>query len=654
MLNRFYRNSFVVIALAVASLIAVNVFAYFYYSRIDLTQAKSYTLSDGTRDILKKLQAPVTIRFYFSQSEAGMPLVLKGYGRRVQDLLVEYRNASAGKVLIEISDPQPDSDLEETATLDGVQAQSLDNGDRFYLGLAVKQGDRKSAMSNIAMDRERLLEYDITRAIASVTEKEKTVLGVMSPMPVFGNSGFPMMGVPPSPKQVFISELERDYKVVQVPMDGKDIDPKVKVLLVHHPRGITKHAEYSIDQFVMRGGKLIALLDPFAFFDVAPGQRGMEPTGIPSNLERLTKAWGISLDTTKMLSDMQYMVGKGPSALPTLLSLNDSAYDQTDVATARLGGTLFPFIGAFSGQPVAGLKQEVLMHSSKYSALIEAARGQDRGDKATAGFKAAGQELPIAIRLQGKFATAFPDGRPPKPKPEKKPEDEAAKDQPAGDQKPATEAAAASAEAAQKPAEEPPEVFAAHIAQGTADNSLVLIADTDFINDGAAVQIQDVLGQRLVYPINGNLAFVQALVDQYAGDAALISLRTRQSATRPFTVIKEMETRAQQAYTEKIKDIQDSLQATQEKLQALQKTAPAPGAAAGAAILTKEQQAEVDQFRKVAAEKRRELKEVRKDLRADSDALQFWIKVLNIALIPALLVVLAFGLMIYRRRSRVA
>ena len=654
MLNRLYRNSFVVIALAVASLIAVNVFAYFYYSRVDLTQAKSYTLSEGTRDVLKKLQAPVSIRFYFSQSEAGMPLVLKGYGRRVQDLLIEYRNASAGKISIEISDPQPDSDLEETATLDGVQAQSLDNGDRFYLGLTVKQGDRKSAMSNIAMDRERLLEYDITRAIASVTEKEKTVLGVMSPMPVFGNSGFPMMGVPPSPKQVFISELERDYKVVQVPMDGKDIDPKVKVLLVHHPRGITEHAEYSIDQFVMRGGKLIALLDPFAFFDVAPGQRGMEPTGIPSNLERLTKAWGISLDTTKMLSDMQYMVGKGPSALPTLLSLNDSAYDQTDVATARLGGTLFPFIGAFSGQPVAGLKQEVLMHSSKYSALIEAARGQDRGDKATAGFKAAGQELPIAIRLQGKFNTAFPDGRPPKPKPEKKPEDEAAKDKPATDEKPVTEAAAAPVEAAPKPVEEPPEVFAPHIANAIADNSLVLIADTDFINDGAAVQIQDVLGQRLVYPINGNLAFVQALVDQYAGDAALISLRTRQSATRPFTVIKEMETRAQQAYTEKIKDIQDSLQATQEKLQALQKTAPTPGAAAGAAILTKEQQTEVDQFRKVAAEKRRELKEVRKDLRADSDALQFWIKVLNIALIPALLVVLAFGLMIYRRRGKVA
>ena len=331
------------------------------------------------------------------------------------------------------------------------------------------------------------------------------------------------------------------------------------------------------------------------------------------------------------------MVGKGPSALPTLLNLNDSAYAQTDVATARLGVTLWPFIGAFSGEPVAGLKKEVLMHTSKYSALIEASRGQDRGDKATAGFKPAGQELPIAIRLHGKFNTAFPDGRP-KPKEEKKPEDAAAEKPVTDETKPAAE-------------ETPPVVLAPHLAQGTGENSIVLIADTDFINDGAAVQIQEMLGQRIVYPINGNLGFVQALVDQYAGDAALVSLRTRQSATSPFTVIKEMEARAQQAYTSKIKDIQDSLQQTQEKLQALQKTA-APGAAAGAgaAILTKEQQAEVDNFRKTAAEKRRELKEVRKDLRAESDALQFWVKVANIALIPALLVLLGIGLTIYRRR----
>ena len=201
MLNRLYRNSFLAVVLAMVSLVLINIGAYFYYTRVDLTQAKAYTLSDGTRDLLKKLQAPITIRFYFSQSEAGMPLVLKGYGRRVQDLLAEYRNASGGKISIEMSDPQPDSDQEEAATLDGVQPQSLDNGDRFYLGIAVRQGDRKSTMSNIAMDRERLLEYDITRAIASVTEKEKTVLGVMSPMSVFGNSGMPMMGVPPAPKQ---------------------------------------------------------------------------------------------------------------------------------------------------------------------------------------------------------------------------------------------------------------------------------------------------------------------------------------------------------------------------------------------------------------------------------------------------------------------
>ena len=167
MLQRIYKNTFVSIVLALACLLAVNLLAYFYYARVDLTQAKIYTLSDGTRQILD------TILFYFSQTDASMPLVLKGYGRRVQDLLAEYRNAGKGKVLIEMLDPQPDSDSEEAATLDSVQPQSLESGDRFYLGVAVRQGDNKSAIPNIALDRERLLEYDITRAIASVTEKEK-------------------------------------------------------------------------------------------------------------------------------------------------------------------------------------------------------------------------------------------------------------------------------------------------------------------------------------------------------------------------------------------------------------------------------------------------------------------------------------------------
>ena len=595
-------------------------------SRIDLTEGRVYTLSEGTRQVLAKLESPVKIRFYFSQGDATVPLPIKGYGRRVEDLLAEFRAAGKGKVIIEKLDPQPDSDAEDSAGLDGVEAQTLNNGDRFYLGLSVSFADQKAAIPAISMDRERLLEYDITRAITRTTQTDKPIIGVMSAMQLFGGPGMPMMGMPPSEKQVLVSELERDFKVKRVSMDPKTIDPDIKVLIVVHPRGISDDAQYALDQFVMRGGKLIAMIDPHAFFDQLPGPGGPQG-GSSSNLEAMMKSWGLAMDTTKIVSDMKYLSGGGQRSMPTVLTLNDTAYDRNDIATARLGPTLMPFIGVLTGTPVEGLKQEVLMRTSTYSQLVDPATAQERGEKAVRGFKPSGTEYPIAVRLSGKFKSAYPNGRP-VPKDDKKD----AKDAKAGK---------ADAKAEVKP-------DATHLAESKGENSLVLITDSDFINDGAAVQIQEIFGQRIVVPANGNLGFAQALIEQYAGDPALVSLRSRQSAARPFTVIREMEARAQQAYLGKIKELEDSLQQTQEKLGALQKS-KAPGASS--AILTAEQQTELDNFRKRAAETRRELKEVRRDLRSDSEALQFWTKVVNIALIPIVLVIVGVVLALVRRRK---
>lgn len=634
----------------VIAVFAIIVLANFVLSafnaRIDLTDGKVYTLSDGTRAVLAKLQAPVKIRLYFSQSDPNVPLAIKGFGRRVEDLLAEYRAAAQGKVIIEKLDPQPDSDAEDSASLDGVEAQTLNTGDRFYLGLAVSFADQKSSIPAIAMDRERLLEYDITRAIARTTQTDKPVIGVMSPMPLFGGPGIPQMGMPPSDKQVLISELERDFKVKRIPMSSKEIDPDVKVLLVVHPRGIGDEAQYAIDQFVMRGGKLIAMLDPYAYFDQVPGGPQGPQGGTQSNLDKLMKAWGLTLDQTKIVSDMNFMTGQGARSMPTILSLNDKAYDRNDVATSRLGGILLPFAGVFTGTPAAGLKQTVLWHSSTYSQMVDPNVAlQQRGDQAVAGFKPSNTEMPLAVRLTGKFKSAFPEGAP-QPKEEKKddkkPAPASAK---AAAKEPAKDAGKDAAKDAGKDAAKP---AATHLAESKGENSLVLIADTDFVNDGAAVQVQELFGQKIVVPINGNLAFVQALIEQYSGDDALVSLRSRQSAVRPFTVIREMETKAAQAYLGKIKQLEDTLQQTQEKLQALQK-ARAPGASG--AILTAEQQAELDNFKKRSADTRRELKEVRRDLRADSESLQFWTKVANIALVPVLLVIAGLVLAAIRRKK---
>src|SRR5438876_3355846 len=279
--------------------------------RIDLTQGKLFTLSEGTRAVLAKLESPVKIRLYFTQGDAGVPLPIKAYGRRVEDLLAEFRQAGRGKVLVEKLDPQPDSDAEDSATLEGVEAQVMPSGDKFYLGASISYADQKLALPALTPDREPLLEYDLVRAIARAAAQAKPVIGVMSALPVFGMPPSPMTGGQPMEPQVFIGELRRDYTVKRVGLDPEKIDDDIKVLLEIHPRGIGGRAQYALDQFVLRGGKLIAFLDPSAYFDQLGQMGGMGGGGTPSSLDRLLKAWGLAFDSGKVVLDMRYLTGAG-------------------------------------------------------------------------------------------------------------------------------------------------------------------------------------------------------------------------------------------------------------------------------------------------------------------------------------------------------
>lgn len=603
---------------AFAILVLLNLVLGAAGARIDLTEGKLYTLSEGTQAVLSGLESPVKIRLYFTQGDNSVPLPIKAYGRRVEDLLAQFRQAGRGKVLIEKLDPQPDSDAEDSAALDGIDAQLMPSGDSFYLGVSVSYADRKVPLPALALDREALLEYDLTRAIARATTTAKPVIGVMSALPVFGMPPSPMTGGRQMEPQVFVSELRRDYEVKRVDLDADKIDDDIKVLVVIHPRGISEGAQYALDQFVLRGGKLIAFLDPNAYFDQMGAMSGMGG-GTSSSLEKLVKAWGLGFDSGKVVMDMRYVTGAGARTLPTLLSLNDNAFDPGDITTARLGSLLMPFAGVFTGKPAEGLSQRTLIRTSPYSQLVDSFASMTQGEAAVREFKPSGTEYPLVVRLTGRFKTAFPDGAP--------------RMQRKGDKEPAPKASEAKGSGG-------------GIKESPEENSVVLVGDSDFINDGAAVQIQELFGQRIVVPRNGNIAFAQALVDQFAGDPALIKLRSRASAARPFTVIRDMEAKAQQAYLGKIRELEKSLTETQEKLRTLQK---GRGTAVGA-ILSTEQQTELENFRRKAAETRLELKKVRRDLRADSEALQFWTKVLNIALVPFLVTIAGIALGLIRRR----
>ena len=187
--------------------------------------------------------------------------------------------------------------------------------------------------------------------------------------------------------------------------------------------------------------------------------------------------------------------------------------------------------------------------------------------------------------------------------------------------------------------------------EAAAENSVVLVADADMLADGAAVEIQTIFGQRVVVPSNGNLAFAQGLVEQAAAGDDLSTLRTRASIFRPLTVVREMETNAQKQYFGKIKAMEDDLQQTTEKMQKLQRPT---GDAKSAQILTPEQQAELDRFKKRVLQTRRELKDLRKDLRQDAEALQFWTKVANIAVVPTLVALFGIGVALMRQRRATA
>jgi len=608
-----------------AVLIAANFIIGAFNLRADLTQGDVYTLSPGTRAVLAKLEAPVKLRLYYSQGSEAVPVGLKTFAKRVEDLLNEYKAAGRGKVVLEKFNPEPDSDAEDSAQLDGIEGQLTNTGEKFYLGLSIAFLDQKAAIPVLTPDRERLLEYDITRGIAQVGETRKPVVGVMSALPVMGRSLDPIRKQQPTEAWVLIQELKKIFEVKEIKLDAPKIDDDIKVLLVIHPRNLPEETEYAIDQYVLRGGKLIAFVDPYAYFDQQPDFQnpfGGNQAG-QSTFYNLFKAWGIDVDMGKVIADLTFASGAGPRLLPTLLALTTQALNLDDVVTSQVGTLLIPFGGAFKGKPAEGLTQTVLARTSKNSMPVDLIIATLSGEPSTRGFQPSGEEMPLAIRLTGTFHTAFPQG---KPQPFMPPRADRKKGQ---DEK--------------KKAEDKAEP---QLKQSKDENSVVLIADVDLLSDGAAVEIQEVFGQRVAVPRNGNLALALGLVEQLSGDSALISLRSRASFSRPLTVLREMEAQAQQQYLGKIKELEDSLNQTQENLQKLQKSK----AGVTSTILTAEQQAELDNFRKKAAEARLALKQLRKNLRVETDTLEFWTKVVNIGLVPLLVALAGLGLAMARRR----
>ena len=604
----FYSLAGVIVMLGI--LIAANIITGAVPARVDLTQEKIYTLSAGTKAVLNKLDTPVKVRFYCTQSGTATPdtVYLKDYARKVEDLLREYKQIAGKNLVIEKYDPQPDSDAEDSARLDGLEPQPLPGNDGFYLGLAVSLADGRVAIPFLEPNRERMLEYDLTRAITQVLSPEKPTVGVMSALPAFGAPINPMMmqmGQQGPPAWAIIEQLKQDYNLRHVAMDADKIDDDVKVLLVIHPKDISDQAQFAIDQFILRGGKLVAFLDPMS----ATASRQQNPQmgemgGSSSSLDKLLKAWGIQFDTSKVVADLNFKMrlrGQNgqPTEAPAWLALTPEGINRDDIVTGPLDNIWLPMSGAFTGTPVTGLQETVLLSSTKDAQLVDAFMAGMGGEPVPNNFKAAGVNYKLSIRLTGKFKTAFPDGPPPE------------------------KADAAETNGLAK--------AGGSLKESREENWVVLVGDSDLLADDFSLRKVDSPFGPVVDEMNGNLAFAQNLVEQMAGDSNLIGVRSRASMRRPFTLVKKMEADAESRGESKIQELQQSLDETRQRLDELQQQKKDTDQRF---ILSPEQKSEIENFRKKQAEASKELKQAQKDLRKEVVALETRLTWLNILAMP--------------------
>ena len=597
------------------------------HKNADFTEDKIHTLSQGTKQILKELDAPVVIRYYATRSSDYMPESLKLHMRRVDDLLAEYENLSGGQLRVEELDPQPDTDAEDSANLDGIRGQAI-NDQNVYFGLAVSCLDRTSTIPFIDPNQETMLEYQLSRSISEVARPDKPVIGLMSGLPITGGPAM-MPGQPGQRPWVIYQQLMQSYDVRDLTMTPEKIDADIDILLVFHPAGITPEAEFAIDQYVLGGGTVIACLDPFSVAAQmsSPPQNPMMGGGggLPtaSTLPTLLGAWGVSM-STQVVGDGKYATTMSGNRLGVaVLTIPQEGMPQKDdVITRDLTSLVFFLPGGLTKSGDGGVAINTLVKSSDKAGLVDAMLASRLDPKLAGGIKEP-KPYDIVMHLSGNFKSAFPDGKPGEKEATEEDGDED-KDEETKDEEPAvlTEAA------------KPGNVF--------------LISDVDAFFDQFAYRMQNFGGgMQIAQLANGNSSLLFNMIDQAASSTHLIGARSRAAIARPFTKITELETEADKQVGAKIEEFEQQAQEAQRKLNDLQ----AQKAAGSDLSLSPEQEAEIRNLRKQEVDARKQIRDLQKDLRRDKDKLAGIAMASNIFIMPLLVILFGIGLLVKRRTA---
>jgi ABC-type uncharacterized transport system involved in gliding motility auxiliary subunit len=613
--------------LALALLFAgITMFASFALRswRIDLTQNHLYTTAPGTDHILKGLTEPINLYFFYSAATGSQYPQVASYANRVRDLLSEFSGRANGKIHLHFIDPQPFSADEDRAAELGVHSVNVGGNaaNPLYFGLAgTNSTDGHAAIDFFDPNKGEFLEYDLAKLVYQLSGAPKPVIGWLSELPM--SAGFDQSSGQPRAAWVVLEQIQQVMDVRMLDNNAASIDPAISVLVLVHPKHLSAATQFAIDQFALRGGHIVAFVDPLADQDPAGADPNNPAAALTadraSHLENLLAAWGVDFDPHQVVADSRYAMsvsvreGEAPVRHLGVLGLDAAAMNQKDVVTEGLTDINLATAGHLTAHKGAAVTFEPLLTSSDQAQLLPVSKFLVLQDPATLfdGFHPSGEHYTLAARVSGNVSTAFPGGLP----------------------------------------------QGATLAPGTTLLSksvkpleLIVVADTDVLSDYLWVHAQDLAGQRIAQPFANNGDLVANALDNLAGSDDLISIRGRATYRRPFSRVEALHAQADDRFRDRQQELEKELHATEDQLAALQ----SQRTDRSAAILTPDQEQTLTRFQAEKLRIRKELRDVQLGLDQDITHLGNWLKFINIVLAPVLFAVIAvvIGLLVRRRRRR--
>lgn len=628
-------TAYLTLALLLAAFLAVNILTTraLPSARLDLTENRLYTLSPAGRAIARSPEEPITLTLYYSESLVRGQPQIQSAATRVIELLGSFASASAGKIDLRIVDPEPFSEAEDDAVASGIRGVRIGPEETLYFGLVGTNAlDGRETIPYInALDpnAERFLEYEFAKLIHTLAEPDRPVVGLITALPILGTPPNPMArSVGSGPWQV-ITEIETTLDLRELEPDAEgniDIPSDIDVLMLAHPKNLSDQTLFAIDQFALEGGKILAFLDPHCEADPAGAPDPQNPMAAlradtSSALGPLLEAWGVAMPTDQVAGDLSYALevstgGPRGDIVPFVvyLALRAEAFDADDPVLGRLATVNIASAGILSQTDSATTSFEPFITTTEESAPVTADRIKLFPDPRAIlnDFFPAEGTLTLAARITGDASTAFPDGPP--------------------------TAADEDTNEANDAAETP-----GFLATNTAPLDITIVADADLLADRFWVQAMSLGGINLGYErIADNGALVAGLLDRLAGSEDLLALRARGEFRRPFTRIEEMRRRADAEFRAEEQRLEQQIEQTQERINDLQLARTDDPAAS--LVLSPEQQAEIDRLEEQLVASRKQLRQVRLDLRRDIEALQTRLQLINTAAVPVLLAVFAVSL----------